>query len=54
MVVKSFDNVRKGLLHLSKAMVAEGYLPNRELLFFLTMDEIREILETRNPRLIAR
>ena len=53
-VVKSFDNLRKGFILLSKAMVSEGYLPDSELTFFLTLDEIRELLESRSPRLIAR
>lgn len=53
-LVKSIDNVKKGFKHLSKMMVAEGYLPDSDLMYFLTIQEIQEVLETRNSRLIAR
>ena len=53
-MIKAMDNIKKGFHRLSKAMVAEGYLPDSDLMFFLTIDEIREVLESRNPRLLAR
>lgn len=53
-LIKAMDNIKKGYQHLSNAMVAEGYLPDSDLMYFLTIDEIYDVLETRNPRHIAR
>nr|XP_042904020.1 putative phosphoenolpyruvate synthase [Parasteatoda tepidariorum] len=54
MLIKSMDNWRKGYRRLAKLMVSEGRIPNEDLLFFMTMDEIRDLLETRYPKIIAR
>ncbi|XP_022706700.1 uncharacterized protein LOC111270635 isoform X2 [Varroa jacobsoni] len=39
---------------LARKLHAEGRLPEEELLFFCTINEIREIMETRDPAIIAR
>ena len=54
MIVKTYDNVRKGFRHLGKTMVSEGFLPDSDLIFFLTLDEIKALLQSRCPRIIAR
>ncbi|XP_042904014.1 rifampicin phosphotransferase [Parasteatoda tepidariorum] len=53
-IIKSIDNWRKGYQYLGKLMVSEGRIPDKDLLFFMTMDEIRELLKTRYPKIIAR
>ncbi|GFY45138.1 phosphoenolpyruvate synthase [Trichonephila inaurata madagascariensis] len=35
-------------------MVSEGRLPDPDLIFFLTLDEIKDLLETRSPSIISR
>lgn len=52
--MKSFDSWRKGYLRLGKQMVSEGRLPDADLVFFLRLDEIKDLLNTRSPNLISR
>ncbi|GFT61039.1 putative phosphoenolpyruvate synthase [Nephila pilipes] len=52
--VKFFDYWRQGFRHLAKQMVSEGRLPDADLIFFLTLDEINDLLETRSPSIISR
>ncbi|GFU80654.1 phosphoenolpyruvate synthase [Trichonephila clavipes] len=52
--IKSFDHWRKGFRLLAKQMVSEGRLPDPDLIFFLTLDEIKDLLETRSPSIISR
>ncbi|GFY49866.1 uncharacterized phosphotransferase YvkC [Trichonephila inaurata madagascariensis] len=52
--MKSFDSWRKGYLRLGKQMVSEGRLPDADLIFFLRLDEIKDLLNTRSPNLISR
>ncbi|KFM60870.1 putative phosphoenolpyruvate synthase, partial [Stegodyphus mimosarum] len=54
LLVKAVDFIRQKYEHLAKMMVAEGRIPDTDLLYFLTMEEIKDLLETRSPRLIAR
>ncbi|GFY37326.1 putative phosphoenolpyruvate synthase [Trichonephila inaurata madagascariensis] len=54
LTIKSFHHWRKGYRHLGKLMVSEGRLPNEELIFFLTLDEINDLLITRSPSIISR
>ncbi|KAF8792139.1 putative phosphoenolpyruvate synthase like protein [Argiope bruennichi] len=53
-IVKAMDQWRKGYRRLGKQMVAEGRLPEEDLLFFLTLDELNELLKTRSPSIITR
>ncbi|XP_055939046.1 uncharacterized protein LOC129968808 [Argiope bruennichi] len=52
--IKAFDHWRQGYRRLGKLMVSEGRLPDEDLLFFLTLDEIQELLNTRSPTLISK
>nr|XP_042911459.1 putative phosphoenolpyruvate synthase isoform X2 [Parasteatoda tepidariorum] len=54
MVVKSVDHYRKGFRHLAKLMVAEGRIPDKDLIYFMTLEEIRDLLNTRYPKIISR
>ncbi|GBM45817.1 Putative phosphoenolpyruvate synthase [Araneus ventricosus] len=54
LMIKCIDHWRKGFRHLAKLMVSEGRLPDEELLFFLTFDEIDDLLNTRSPSIISR
>ncbi|GFS63401.1 putative phosphoenolpyruvate synthase, partial [Trichonephila inaurata madagascariensis] len=53
-MVKSLHHWRKGYRHLGKLMVSEGYLPDEDLVFFLTINEIDDLLNTRSPSIISR
>ncbi|XP_054724719.1 putative phosphoenolpyruvate synthase [Uloborus diversus] len=54
MLIKSLDVWRRAFITLSKLMFSEGRIPDRNLLFFLTINEIHELLQTRSPTLIAK
>ncbi|GIY02727.1 putative phosphoenolpyruvate synthase [Caerostris extrusa] len=54
LTIKSYHNWRKGYRHLGKLMVLEGRLPDEDLMFYLTLDEIDELLKTRSPNIISR
>ncbi|GBM32738.1 hypothetical protein AVEN_69639-1 [Araneus ventricosus] len=45
---------RKECRNLAKLMVLEGRIPDEDILFFLTLEEIQELLETRSPRIISK
>ncbi|GBM84271.1 putative phosphoenolpyruvate synthase [Araneus ventricosus] len=53
-VIKAMDQWRKGYRRLGKQMVSEGRLPEEDLLFFLTLEEVNELLKTRSPSIITR
>ncbi|KFM75170.1 putative phosphoenolpyruvate synthase, partial [Stegodyphus mimosarum] len=53
-MVKGFNEWRKAFRHLAKLMVSEGRIPEEDLLFFMTIDEVKELLNTRSPKIIAR
>ncbi|GFT97647.1 uncharacterized phosphotransferase YvkC, partial [Nephila pilipes] len=54
LTIKSFDHWRQGFRRLAKQMVSEGRLPDADLIFFLTLDEMNDLLETRSPSIISR
>ncbi|XP_055938653.1 putative phosphoenolpyruvate synthase isoform X2 [Argiope bruennichi] len=45
---------RKECRNLAKMMVLEGRIPDEDLLFFMTLEEIKELFETRSPRIISK
>ena len=45
---------RKWSWALALKMKQEGRLPDEELLFFCTVEEIRELIQDRNPAIISR
>ncbi|GBM45824.1 Prodigiosin synthesizing transferase PigC [Araneus ventricosus] len=51
---KVFDHWRHGYRRLGKLMVSEGRLPDEDLIFYLTLDEIHDLLDTRSPSIISR
>ncbi|GIY36260.1 acetoacetyl-CoA synthetase [Caerostris darwini] len=53
-VIKCFDHWRQGFWRMAKQMVSEGRLPEKELLFFLTLDEINDLLNTRSPGIVQK
>ncbi|CAL1271937.1 unnamed protein product [Larinioides sclopetarius] len=53
-LIKAMDNWRKCFRRLGKQMVSEGRLPDEELIFFLALDEINDLLNTRSPSIITR
>ncbi|CAN7986847.1 unnamed protein product [Ixodes pacificus] len=54
LMVKMTDAFRTALRHLASQMVAEGRLPEADVLFFLTLPEIDQLLTTRSPKLVAK
>ncbi|GAB6029207.1 hypothetical protein CHUAL_004978 [Chamberlinius hualienensis] len=54
MVIKYFDAVRLAYRHLAKLMVKEGYFLDENLIFFLTYEEIHQLITTRSPKLLRR
>lgn len=53
-VIKYVDWLRKSCYHLGTLMVREGMLPDEELVFFLTAEEIKDILDSQKPGLISK
>ncbi|GBN25855.1 Putative phosphoenolpyruvate synthase, partial [Araneus ventricosus] len=45
---------RKECRNLAKLMVLEGRIPDEDILFFMTLEEIQDLLETRSPRIISK
>nr|XP_033335148.1 putative phosphoenolpyruvate synthase [Megalopta genalis] len=54
LLVNVVHKFRLAFKKLGKLMVLEEYLPNQDLIFFLTIDEIREVLNHRNKSLVQR
>ncbi|CAL1271859.1 unnamed protein product [Larinioides sclopetarius] len=52
--IKAFEHWRHGYRRLGKLMVSEGRLPDEDLIFYFTFDEIHDLLDTRSPSLISR
>ncbi|KFM60872.1 putative phosphoenolpyruvate synthase, partial [Stegodyphus mimosarum] len=54
MCIKTIDEWRKAFRYLAKLLVLEGRIPEEDILFFMTLDEIKELLDTRSPKILAR
>ncbi|CAL1271861.1 unnamed protein product, partial [Larinioides sclopetarius] len=54
LTIKIFDHWRKSFRRLGKQMLSEGRLPDEDLIYFLTLDEIKDLLDTRSPSIISR
>ncbi|CAL1266370.1 unnamed protein product [Larinioides sclopetarius] len=54
LVIKTVDWFRQTCEQMGKLLVEEGMLPDKELVYFLTLEEIKEIMETRRPGLISK
>lgn len=53
-MVRAGDYYRKAFIKLGKEMVFEGFLPQSELIFHLTLREIEQILTKRDPGLVLK
>ncbi|GMR62066.1 hypothetical protein PMAYCL1PPCAC_32261, partial [Pristionchus mayeri] len=53
-VVQGSGNMRANIHVLGKQLVEQGYLPEFDLIFFFTIPELHEFIESRAPRLISR
>ena len=51
---QSIDLARQALRKLAKRMHEEGRIPEEDLLFYLTLNEIDELFTNRNPLFIAK
>ncbi|XP_055937267.1 putative phosphoenolpyruvate synthase isoform X2 [Argiope bruennichi] len=54
LVIKTVDWFRQTCEQMGKLMVEEGMLPDKELIYFLTLEEIKEMMETRRPGLVSK
>ena len=54
LMIYGFDLLRQGLWKLAEKMHSEGLIPESELLFHMTIDEIDLYFKTRNPILISK
>ncbi|XP_054724469.1 putative phosphoenolpyruvate synthase [Uloborus diversus] len=54
LLVKGTDAWRQGYNHLAKLMVAEGRIPDERIMYFMTLEDVRELLKTRSPRVLAK
>ncbi|OQR78434.1 putative phosphoenolpyruvate synthase-like [Tropilaelaps mercedesae] len=52
--IQVIHKLRLAINRLADLMVSEGRLPHRELLFFLTFDEIRRLIATRSSTILTR
>lgn len=54
MLVFATNEIRKAAIYLGKVMVNEGFLPDKELIFHLSAKEIKNLIATRDGKLIAK
>ncbi|CAM1330067.1 Uncharacterised protein g10193 [Pycnogonum litorale] len=54
LLIRSVHRHRKLFVRLSEMFVDEGLIPDPDLLFFFTFDEIIQFFESRSPRIIQR
>lgn len=48
------NEIRRAVIHLGKTMVHEGLLPDKELVFFLSLGEIKDVVASREGKLVAK
>lgn len=51
-LIEAINEIRQIVIYLGEKMVNEGFLPHCELVFHLSMQEIKTIVRTRNSRFI--
>ncbi|XP_022235627.1 uncharacterized protein LOC111083408 [Limulus polyphemus] len=54
LLIKCVDAYRKAYVYLGEVMTSEGRLSDPRLIFFLTHDEIGQLLKNRSPKLISK
>ncbi|GIX92462.1 probable phosphoenolpyruvate synthase [Caerostris extrusa] len=53
-LIRALNEWRKGYRKLARKMVSEGRIPDEDLLFFMSFEEIDELLDTRSPKIISK
>lgn len=51
-LIRCYYKLKVAFRELGKRMVSEGYIPQENLIFHLSCDEIKEVLTKRNPVLL--
>ncbi|GFS84693.1 putative phosphoenolpyruvate synthase [Trichonephila clavipes] len=54
LLIRALNEWRKGYRKLAKMMVLEGRIPDEDILYYMTLEEIHELLNSRSPRIIAK
>lgn len=53
-LVKIVNEVRRGVNYLGTLMVHEGLLPDKELIFYLSFSEIKDVITTRDAKVVSK
>lgn len=53
-LVSSTNELRRSFRYMAKLMVNEGLLPNQELIYHLSVDELRQIMDNRDGKIISK
>lgn len=51
-LIEAINEMRRVVIYLGQKMVNEGLLPNKDLIFHLSMHEIQTVIKTKNSRII--
>lgn len=51
-LVRGINTLRKYFLNMAKMMVLEGIIPNKELIFHFTKDELEQLFKIPDPALV--
>lgn len=51
-LIRATNIMRKYFLRLGELMVLDGILPNKELIYLLTIDEMRHLIHKPNPTIV--
>ncbi|CAJ0582388.1 unnamed protein product, partial [Mesorhabditis spiculigera] len=54
LLVKGNVAIRANIRKLGQTLADQGLLPDKDLVFYMTLHEIQELMQTRSPRLISR
>lgn len=54
MLIESVNELRRGVIHLGKKMVNEGLLPDKELIYHLSVQEIKAVIKNKEVSLIQK
>lgn len=53
-MIRAIDKLRQAFRVVAEKMVNEGFLPREELLYHLTLHEVRQIIANRHPNLVMK
>ncbi|GIX97214.1 putative phosphoenolpyruvate synthase, partial [Caerostris darwini] len=54
LMMRVLNEWRKGYRKLAKTMVLEGRIPDEDILFYMTVEDIDELIKTRSPKIISK